>query len=982
MTRDGTQLIAGAESARQRLRDALAIERGSYPFNRDYGSLLGDLTDRNVDTALEGRVYAAVADAIAHPPNGLDDVALQEVRLYQDGDLVEVQVLAEWIDDARERTPIGIRQGLLPPQPNRPATGAPGITGVARVRVTLTATPGDVADPDGLPHIVTWSFQWLRAGQAIAGANASTYDPVDADEGMAISVRVSYLDGRGHLETRTSAATQPVLPPLDRVATGFPAIAGTARVGETLTATVGSLADPDGLPPIATWSFQWFRDLAVIAGATAMTYDLVDADEGAGIHVRVSFADELGTASIRTSPQTANVAPSGVPKARAGNNQHVAAGADVTLDGSASTDPDGTIATYLWEQTAGTTVALSDTGAVMPTFTAPSLANINVFAFRLTVTDDDGFSDTDTVLVIVQAAAPNQLPTARAGSDQNVAAGAEVTLDGSASTDPDGTIATYLWEQTAGTTVALSDTAAAMPTFTAPSTAAAQTLTFRLTVTDERGGNATDIIDVDVAAAPNQLPTARAGSDQNVAAGAEVTLDGSASTDPDGTIATYLWEQTAGTTVALSDTAAAMPTFTAPSTAAAQTLTFRLTVTDDRGGSTTDTIDVDVAALLSLADWAFSDSATNVLMLVEIDRDPAPELAQIDIYRHADAGTALGMFIAGDDVLGEEPTAQRITVIRYVDTHGVLVLRDVPDADAFVGTIEGTTVLIQTPTHSFATLGVSQAGGNFVQYALPEDGWQHLRGLANGSRMILGITPPNQLPTARAGADQSVAAGAVVTLDGSASTDPDGTIATYLWDQTAGTTVALSDTAAAMPTFTAPSTAAAQTLTFRLTVTDERGGNAADFIDVDVAAGLSLASWVLPDGRTERALMLLQAEVDGDNIYRHADAGTALGVLVDGVDTITVTIVTDSRVTRVRRIDAGQIRIHDNPDVDMLSVIFGSTLDAPRLHIQTTGGTSEWGYNNGGGNFANFTSDDADARALVAAIATGDEFILAITSAS
>ena len=115
MARDGMTLLTGADSARQRLRDALAIERGSYPFARDYGSTLGSLVDRTVDTGFEARVYAGVADAIAHPPNGLDDVALQEVRLFLAGeceDVVEVHVRAQWTDVTGVQTPIGVRQSL------------------------------------------------------------------------------------------------------------------------------------------------------------------------------------------------------------------------------------------------------------------------------------------------------------------------------------------------------------------------------------------------------------------------------------------------------------------------------------------------------------------------------------------------------------------------------------------------------------------------------------------------------------------------------------------------------------------------------------------------------------------------------------------------------------------------------------------------------------------------------------------------------
>ena len=113
MTRAGTTLIAGPDGARQRLHDALTIERGSYPFARDYGSTLGVLVDRTVDTAFEARVYAAVADAIAHPPNGLDDVVLQEVLLFQRGaHAVEVFVRGQWIDDAGVQSPISVRQAL------------------------------------------------------------------------------------------------------------------------------------------------------------------------------------------------------------------------------------------------------------------------------------------------------------------------------------------------------------------------------------------------------------------------------------------------------------------------------------------------------------------------------------------------------------------------------------------------------------------------------------------------------------------------------------------------------------------------------------------------------------------------------------------------------------------------------------------------------------------------------------------------------
>jgi hypothetical protein len=96
-------------------------------------------------------------------------------------------------------------------------------------------------------------------------------------------------------------------------------------------------------------------------------------------------------------------------------------------------------------------------------------------------------------------------------------------------------------------------------------------------------------------ALPNQLPVANAGADQFVGPGSVVTLDGSASSDPDGTVASYAWAQLSGTTVTLSSGTAQKPTFTAPSSITGSTLVFGLTVTDDVGGvSTQDTITVSV----------------------------------------------------------------------------------------------------------------------------------------------------------------------------------------------------------------------------------------------------------------------------------------------------------------------------------------------------------------------------------------------------
>lgn len=281
----------------------------------------------------------------------------------------------------------------------------------------------------------------------------------------------------------------------------------------------------------------------------------------------------------------------------------------VTLDGTASSDPDGDTLTYSWTQVSGTAVTLSAANTSQAYFTAPIVAlGGETLDFALTVTAN-GLSHTDQVSVTVVNL--NHVPVADAGEDLSIAEGSPVTLNGANSFDIDNDAISYTWVQVSGTpVVALSAANSATPSFTAPLSTVSgapgtiATLVFQLTVDDGfpqdvpadgyTFANAADTVTVEVTNVNND-PIADAGSDKTLNENSATQLNGSASSDPDSDTLSYSWTQVDGPVVTLTGATSSTPSITTPFVSSGgDDLTFELTVDDGFGGLATDQVIVHV----------------------------------------------------------------------------------------------------------------------------------------------------------------------------------------------------------------------------------------------------------------------------------------------------------------------------------------------------------------------------------------------------
>lgn len=571
-------------------------------------------------------------------------------------------------------------------------------------------------------------------------------------------------------------------------------------------------------------SYEWdFGNGQTATGPTAFTTYTTPGT----YQSKLTVTDDQGDKDVSIRTITVNVPPNVPPTAAIGSSGTGGqAPYTVNFDGTGSSDPDGSIASYAWDFGNDRT-ATTPTGSA--TYTQPG-----TYTVSLTVTDNQGATNTATRQIVVTGA-PNVPPNAVIRT-VSVAGTIPLTvnLSGGNSNDPDGSIAGYAWDLGNGQT---GTGAAIQAVYTE-----AGTYTVTLVVTDDKGATATQTLEIEVSEDSNIAPGADFVADPvSGTAPLEVSFDGSASADVDGTIASYAWNFGNGQ----NGTGATPPavTYTLPGT-----YTATLTVTDNKGatGTATQVITVNRPPNVSPTPNVTATPVTgNAPLLVQLSSGGSvdPDGAIVGYSWNFGNGTTstspnpsaiyntAGVYTAQLTVTDNDgATAVRSQIITVNPANVApvpviasnLVTGPAPlsisvngagssDPDGSIVSYSWNFGNGQTATGPLASTTYTSQGSYQVRLTVVDN-----RGASRNTTITVVAGTTNVKPVAVLSAlPTSGPAPLLVQLGSAGSNDPDGSITSYAWDSGNGQT--------ATGTTTQFSYAVAGTYTVALTVTDNRG---------------------------------------------------------------------------------------------------------------------------------------------------------------
>ena len=614
---------------------------------------------------------------------------------------------------------VKITVNAAPNQVPKANAGADKIITLPTSNITLN---GAGTDADGTIAIFAWEKIMGPVSATIASPNSPITSIFNLQQGVYQFV-LTVKDNNGAFFKDTVKVT--VNPAPNQAPIADAGLNQIIRLPLNNVNLTGSGTDADG----TITSYTWAKITGPVAGniisknsASTLVNGLVQ-----GLYeFELTVKDNLNAISIDTIKVTVNPAPNQTPVAEAGLNKVIILPVNNSTLSGTGTDTDGTIISFLWKQIAGPASGV----IVSPTNANTIINNLiqGVYRYELKVTDNKGATSTDIVQVTVNAGI-NIIPTAIAGADKTLTLPTNnISLTGSG-IDADGTITGYKWLKISG---------AASGTITSPN-ANNTTITnlvqgvylFQLTVTDNSGASSKDTIKVTVNAAPNQPPSLNAGIDKIITLPTNfLTLSGTG-TDADGTISSYIWAKISGP--AAGSITSPNSSNTAVTNLVEAVYQFQLTVTDNNGATSKDTVKITVNAAL------------NQLPLSNADADKTITLP-VNYVTLTGMGTDLDGTISG---------------YTWIKISG-------PAAGTIASQNSGIT-------------DVTNLVAGVYQYELTV---KDNKGAVGKDTVLVTVNDApaiNQLPTAYAGADISVVLPTNDTILKGKGTDTDGTIVAYNW---------------------------------------------------------------------------------------------------------------------------------------------------------------------------------------------------------